>query len=231
MVNFIIALAIVMGGLWLIRKLAKTPPGQARALVQKLAGGAIIAFAGLLALRGQMNLAAGIFVFGLGLLGKGAVFPDGFPWNQKSAGQKSRVSASQLSMELDHDTGNMDGEVLAGPFKGRKLSQLPLSELQRFHAQCRAANDQSLPLLEAWLDRTQGEWRASWGGNQKATATAGSMSREEAYAVLGLKPGALPEDVKSAHKRLMKEFHPDRGGSDYLAAKINMAKEVLLAAT
>jgi hypothetical protein len=230
MINFIIALAIVFGGLWLIRKVAKAPPGQARALIQKLAGGAIIAFAGLLALRGQMNLAAGIFVFGLGLLGKGAVFPNGFPWNQKSAGQRSRVSASHLSMELDHDTGNMDGEVLAGPFKGRKLSQLPPSELQRFHAQCRAANDQSLPLLEAWLDRTQGEWRTSWGGNQKATATAGSMSREEAYAVLGLKPGALPEDVKSAHKRLMKEFHPDRGGSDYLAAKINMAKEVLLAA-
>ncbi len=230
MVNFIIALAIVFGGLWLIRKLAQTPPGQARALVQQLAGGAIIAFSGLLALRGQMNLAAGVFVFGLGLLGKGAVFPNGFPWNQKSAGQKSRVSASQLSMELDHDTGIMDGEVVAGPLKGKRLSQLQQAELQKFHDQCRAANDQSLPLFEAWLDRTQSEWRSSWGGNQRATANAGSMSKEEAYAVLGLKPGASPEDVKSAHKRLMKEFHPDRGGSDYLAAKINMAKDVLLAA-
>ena len=228
--NFIIALVIVFGGLWLIRKLAKTPPGQSGALIQQLAGGAIIAFSGLLALRGQMNIAAGVFVFGLGLLGKGAVFPDGFPWAQKSTGQKSRVTASQLSMELDHDTGAMDGEVLAGPLKGKKLSQLQQVELQKFHGQCRAANDQSLPLLEAWLDRTQGEWRSSWGVNQKSTANAGSMSREEAYAVLGLKPGASPEDVKSAHKRLMKEFHPDRGGSDYLAAKINLAKDVLLAA-
>jgi DnaJ-domain-containing protein 1 len=133
-------------------------------------------------------------------------------------------------MELDHDTGIMDGEVLAGPLRGKKLSQLQQAELQKLHAQCRAANDQSLPLFEAWLDRTQSEWRANWGGKQKTTAAAGSMSREEAYAVLGLKPGASPEDVKSAHKRLMKEFHPDRGGSDYLAAKINMAKDVLLAA-
>lgn len=230
MPNLIIALIVVFGGIWLIRKLARTPPGQNSALLQKLAGGAIIVFAGLLAVRGQMNIATGLFVFGLGLFGKGAAFPNGFPWGQKSSGQKSRVAASQLSMELDHDTGTMDGEVLAGPLKGRRLSQLDASQLRQFHIQCRSAGDQSLALLEAWLDRTQGEWRASWGAERQANAGQGTMSRDEAYAVLGLKPGASATEVKSAHKRLMKEFHPDRGGSDYLAAKINTAKDVLLAA-
>ena len=54
------------------------------------------------------------------------------------------------------------------------------------------------------------------------------MSRDEALAVLGLKSGASTEDIKNAHRRLMKDFHPDRGGSDYLAAKINQAKDILL---
>jgi hypothetical protein len=230
MPNLIIALLVVLGGLWLIRKVARTPPGQARALAQQLAGGALITIAGFMALRGQMNLAAAIFVFGVGLMGKGAAFPNGFPWNRKSTGQKSRVASSQLAMELDHDTGEMTGEVLAGPFAGRKLVQLSPAELQQFHSQCRAASDQSLALLEAWLDRTQGEWRASWGSSQKAPGGAASMSQDEAYAVLGLKPGATAQDIKAAHKRLMKEFHPDRGGSDYLAAKINTAKDILLSA-
>lgn len=230
MPNLIIAAVIVFGGLWLIRKLARIPAGQTAILVRKIAGGAIIAFSGLLALRGQASIAAGLFLFGLGLIGQGAVFRDGFPWNRKSAGQKSRVAASQLAMELDHDSGAMDGEILAGPLKGRKLSRLSAVELKQLHLQCRTANDQSLALLEAWLDRTQAEWRGAWGESRKASASPGSMSRQEAYAVLGLKTGASAEDIKAAHKRLMKEFHPDRGGSDYLAAKINTAKDVLLAA-
>lgn len=228
MPNFIIAAVIVFGGLWLIRQLARTPAGQSRILVRKIAGGAVIAVSGLLALRGQASIAAGLFLFGLGLIGQGAVFRDGFPWTRKSTGQRSRVAASQLAMELDHDSGAMDGEVLAGPLRGRRLSQLSVAELRQFHLQCRTVNDQSLALLEAWLDRTQAEWRAAWGEGRRASASPGSMSREEALAVLGLKTGASADDIKAAHKRLMKEFHPDRGGSDYLAAKINTAKDVLL---
>jgi|GEM_PF-380822 len=55
-----------------------------------------------------------------------------------------------------------------------------------------------------------------------------TMSAKEAYSVLGLKEGSGAEEVRSAHRRLMKDFHPDRGGTDYLAAKINEAKDVLL---
>jgi hypothetical protein len=231
MPQFLIAIVIVVAGLWLIRKAAKTPPAQMRSHIERAAGVGIMGFAGLVALRGAYNVAVPMFLFGLGLAGKSSAFPNGFNWgNKKSTGQKSRVATSLLAMELDHDSGGMEGEVLAGPLKGRKLSSLNAEECIAFHGQCRSAGDQSLPLFEAWLDRAQPEWRQAWGkGGSNAAAAGGAMSRDEAYAILGLKPGATADDVRAAHKRLMKDFHPDRGGSDYLAAKINAAKDLLTA--
>ena len=124
----------------------------------------------------------------------------------------------------------MDGDILQGPLKGRRLSDLSPGELQSLHRLCAAAGDQSRPLFEAWLDRSRAGWREQWGSSQRqgSAVSAGRMSGKEALAVLGLKDGAASADIRAAHRRLMKEFHPDHGGSDYLAAKINEAKDVLL---
>ncbi len=229
MQNLIIALAIALGGYWLLRQFIATPATQAAGLMRKAGGVALIAVAGFLTLRGSFNAAIPLFVLGLGLLGKSGLFPGGFPWGQKSAGQRSRVATSLLAMELDHDSGRMEGSVLAGPFKGRLLSQLGDEELRAFHRQCTSVNDQSRALFEAWLDRSKAGWREAWNAAPgSASAPSGKMSRAEALAVLGLKEGATADDIRAAHRRLMKEFHPDHGGSDYLAAKINQAKDVLL---
>jgi hypothetical protein len=230
MLNLVIALVIAVGGYWLLRQFISTPATQFAGVARKAGGFALIAIAGFLTLRGAFNAAIPLFVLGLGLLGKSGLFPAGFPWEKKSAGQRSRVATSLLAMELDHDSGRMEGTVLAGSFKGRLLSSLSDAELRAFHQQCTGVNDQSRALFEAWLERSKAGWREAWQAGPRGTsgAPSGAMSRAEALAVLGLKEGASADAIRSAHRRLMKEFHPDHGGSDYLAAKINQAKEVLL---
>lgn len=230
MTNFIIGLVIVVGGWWLLRTFANAQPAKVRGLIRKVAGWGVIGLSALLALKGQINLAMPLFLLGLGLMGQQMVFPNGMPWQRKTPGQASRVSTSLLAMELEHDTGRMDGEVLAGRFRGRRLSTLTLEEAQRLHAEAAATADQSRALLEAWIERSHPEWHEMWAGAARSRQAAPStkMTRAEALAILGLKEGATADDVRAAHRRLMKAAHPDLGGSDYLAAKINEAKELLL---
>jgi hypothetical protein len=230
LLNLLIACAIVMGAYWLLRKLADTPPIKISGLIRKIGGAALVVVAGFLAIRGAYVVAVPLFVVGFGLMGYSGLIPGGATWGQRTTGQRSRVATGLLAMELDHGTGAMDGEILAGPLRGRRLSSLSDAEAQAFYAQCTAAADQSRALIEAWLDRNRAGWRDRWetprakGRPQPSTA----MSKDEALAVLGLKKGATADTIKTAHRRLMKELHPDHGGSDYLAAKVNQAKDVLL---
>lgn len=231
MANFLLGLAIVIGGFWIIRSFANSQPAQVRALTRKIMGGGLIAVSGFLALRGALNVAMPLFALGIGLFGQNMVFPNGLPWSRrKTPGQNSKVATSMLAMELDHDSGAMAGEVLAGSLKGRRLATLTLEETRRLHAECARTQDQSRQLLEAWIERTHPEWREQWGGDRSAPSgeRPGVMGKAEALAVLGLRDGATPDDIRAAHRRLMKAAHPDLGGSDYLAAKINAAKETLL---
>lgn len=149
-------------------------------------------------------------------------------------GQASTIDTAFLRMALDHDSGNLDGEVIMGRFAGRRLGEMSLDDLIRLRAECKD-DEPSCRILEAYLDRHHGAaWRnradtreqpspgESVGGSGRA------MTREEAYAILGLAPGADEQAVKAAHRHLMASFHPDRGGSDYLAALINRARDCLL---
>src|ERR1700719_4211141 len=129
-----------------------------------------------------------------------------------AAGQTSTVATAFLRMTLDHDTGSMEGTILRG---------------------CGAEDEEGARLLEAYLDRVQPQWREELagertGGGAGARSTSGDMSVDEAYAILGLSAGADAEAIKEAHRRLMVKLHPDHGGSDYLATKINRARDVLL---
>jgi hypothetical protein len=149
--------------------------------------------------------------------------------------QSSTVATAFLRMTLDHDTGRMEGTVLRGRFAGMRLDELGPAELLALLRECRAEDEEGTRLLEAYLDRVRPDWRdelagagAGSSGGGSARPASGDMTVEEAYAILGLEPGADAEAIKEAHRRLMVKLHPDHGGSDYLATKINRARDVLL---
>ncbi|HDZ10356.1 molecular chaperone DnaJ [Pseudohongiella sp.] len=143
----------------------------------------------------------------------------------------SAINTRWLAMELTHSTGAMDGEVLAGRFAGKQLSTLALEDLLSLAGECRQDAD-SIQLLEAYLDRMFPDWQAhadADSSEQSRPASSDSMMTEPlALEILGLDSGASREAITTAHRRLMQKMHPDRGGSDYLAQRINQARDFLL---
>ncbi len=151
------------------------------------------------------------------------------PFGSGASSDQSTVQSRFVRMSLDHRSGELRGEVLEGRFARRWLNELSLDELLQLLAECRV-DPESANLVEAYLDRVHGpDWRSrAQSGGQRQAASSGKMTTEEAYQVLGLKSRASKQEVIEAHRRLMLKVHPDRGGSDYLAAKLNQAKDVLL---
>lgn len=146
------------------------------------------------------------------------------------SGDSSRVETRFLCMTLDHASGEIGGEVRDGPYAGQTLGSLDAGQLRELLGYYRRHDQESAQLLQAYLERVQGEFAPESEEMRREPATAGGrMGRQEAYQVLGLEPSASREEIIAAHRRLMQKLHPDRGGSDYLAAKINQAKDVLLA--
>lgn len=149
-----------------------------------------------------------------------------------SSGQQSEVETTFLRMNLDHDSGEMHGVVLRGNYEGKTLRELSREELLDLLRECDANDEQSARLMESYLEQMFGEeWRNGTeqaDPRQRRRKSAATMTQVEAYEVLGLGPGASEAEIREAHRRLQLKNHPDQGGSDYLAAKINQAKEVLL---
>ena len=157
----------------------------------------------------------------------------------KAASGASAISTAWLAMSLDHSTGNMDGEVLQGQFQQKRLSELTLEQLFVLVGECQHDND-SLQLLQAYLDRMHPDWRENasaasagdaageQGDAQRPASTDSAMTEALALEILGLKQGASRDEIIAAHRRLMQKLHPDRGGSDYLAQRINAARDFLL---
>lgn len=216
--------------LWLLRAFADARPAQVKTAAIWGGGalGAVLLAALLISGRGAQALWAGV-LFGPAVVRAyrswraARTFARG---GAASPGQASDVETAFLAMALDHDSGRMTGRVKQGRFAGRDLADLDLPALLDLLAEVTAADPDSVPLLEAWLDRALPEWRAA--APETPRAGQGRMTRAEALAILGLSEGADEAAIQAAYRRLMRSAHPDQGGSDWLAARLNEARDILI---
>ena len=236
MSRIILLLAIGLAAWIIYQRLKATPPAQRKSAYIKLGVGLLVFIVVVGVVTGRMHW-LGAAITGL-LVGAGRLLPvlvRLFPmlqWFHRQSSQaatgagNSEVETSILKMVLDHDTGDLSGEVLQGEFSGRRLDDMNRAELDTLLAYCRSHEVDSARLLESYLQRRFGD---SWQGGHTPPPEHGSgMSESEALAILGLEMGANRDDIVAAHRKLMQKLHPDRGGNDYLAAKLNEAKDFLL---
>jgi hypothetical protein len=220
----------------LLRRIAAMPPHLRRGEYLKLGTGVAVVAVIILTLTGKMHW-IGAALTGL-LVALRQTLPlllRLFPMlgqlgQQTRAGpRQSTVSTRTLRMHLDHDTGALSGEVIDGPFRDWRLEEMDRGQLDELRGFCEREDPESLQLLDGYLEQRFGDAQEQQGGRtEESVAAGGGMSRQEALEVLGLDETADRAAIVEAHRKLMQKLHPDRGGSDYLAAKINQAKDLLL---
>lgn len=210
------------------------PGAKAGQKLSPLARKALGIGAGVLAafvmMRGRIDLGIVLGSLSAWMLGVRTMLP---PMFDPFAPRRARVTTPVLDLSVEAATGAAEGTVRQGPHRGRTLASLTPKELFELAGQLVRDGDlRGLGLIEADLDRRAPGWRQHVQADAHARsreARASVMSAQEAYQVLGLQPGAGEAEIRHAHRALIGKIHPDRGGSDHLAALVNQAKEVLMA--
>lgn len=232
----ILGLAVLIGLYFVFRGLRGTNPRNLQKVLALVVGVVAVTILGFFAVSGRMGY------FGWAML----LLPLLFRWRAltqamrnmrgPTPGKNSDIETAYLRMTLEHDSGVLSGTVLQGQFEGRNLEELSFENLLGLLRECRVNDPQSATVLETYLDRVHGaDWRGEGGGESggrddagSSAGAGGSMTRDQAYEVLGLTPGASESEIRDAHRKLLMANHPDKGGSTFLAAQINQAKDVLL---
>jgi hypothetical protein len=228
---FIVGVSIVVGVLLMVRWFVTADPRAVIWMMRWTVAGLAVAFSVFMLFTGRLAwawvalMAILPWIARLRILSNLAKVIRG-----RTPGQRSEVRTRFVHMALSHDTGEMDGEVQIGPYEGRRLSQLTLVELVDLHRSAVLEDQQSASVLEAYLDRLHGDvWRESAESFAGEAGTgSGHMTVSEAREILGVDADADEDEIKKAHRSLMQKHHPDKGGSDQLAARINEAKDILL---
>jgi hypothetical protein len=251
--NLVIILVVLFLIYMLVRWFIKSPPQKVSAQLKKSVFFIIAGLLLFLVVTGRMHwlyaIVAGALPFAQRLFTAWRTVNYFRRFTAKSSGnqsqqhgqsqaQASSIVTKAIHMSLYHDTGQMSGQILCGKYSGKQLDELSTAQLVEVLRECHNDSDNdSVAVLESYLDRyhnKEGEdnWRNLYGKQsayeQNTHPESATMTAKEACLILGLQPDANKEQIKEAHRRLMQKYHPDRGGSTYLSAKINQAKDCLL---
>lgn len=226
--NLIVIAAVVFAFWWLSKKGVKFNLSFLSRYAKTIGGAALLAVGALLLARGQFMAAVFPALLGASFLGWDVMRLLGI----SGATRVSRFHAPFLDLEVDNLTQHMDGVIKSGKYAGQRLSQMSESAIQEvLNSALRKKDHDSAGLLEAYLYRrfSSGREHAERDANARSSRVKpGAITEQEAYDILGLKPGASTDEIKGAYRTLMKKLHPDLGGTAYLAARVNEAKDVLL---
>lgn len=248
LIRLFIATAIVLALVIIIRWFNRAPAPIVARRLRRLALYGVIGLLIFLAVSGKLHwlfaAAAALFPLLLRMLPLLRYVPFLRQWYQRyqtrhtaTAGPASGAPGSQqstvvthfLRMTLDHQRGEIDGLILAGRFINSRLSELTLAQLVQLNQDYLHQDADSARLLQRFAERIHGEaWHTAQQQASSPSAHTTTMSRAEAYEILDLAAGATRDEIIAAHRRLMQKVHPDHGGSTYLAARINQAKDLLL---
>lgn len=237
MPRMIVLIAIAITLMVLVRRAQGLPPHKRRgAYLQIILGSAVVGVI-ILTLMGKMHW-IGAALTGLLVLARQTlpllirllpVLGSLRGQSTSAQGKQSEVCSQILKMSLDHDTGRLSGVVLEGPYKDWLLDELNREQLEELMAHCQREDADSVQLLASYLEqRFPDETDQTCQAGQRPGQPSAGLSRTEALAILGLNDQADRNEIISAHRTLIQKLHPDRGGNDYLAAKINEAKDYLL---
>ncbi|PXW55057.1 DnaJ domain-containing protein [Methylobacterium sp. B4] len=223
-----LGLLALIGFWWLGRRKGRLPFGLTP---RRLTGYLAFAAAFALSLRGSFLLSLLLGMGGVWLMEGASGL--GRRFNAlRGAGTPQRLRTASLELELRPDGSPGDGTLFVGPFAGRRLSEVPHAALVELAGLLAANDPEGARGLEAYLDRRQPGWRVDADGDGDprpgGAAKPGAMTEQEAYQVLGLERGASLEEVRAAHRSLMKRLHPDQGGSVERAARVNAARDRLV---
>lgn len=214
------------------------PEQRKRLLQRSVLGGAIIIIV-LLILTGHLHwfgaVLAGLLAMlrqNLGLLVRYApVISRLYRSHVSGAGPAgfSTLNSRFIQINLNLDTGVVSGRVLAGEFKGRLLDEMSRSEIDRLADICKLQDAESSRLLSGYVSARFGGHAGpgSDGRDRSDIRTEPTMTIEEALRVLGLKGTPTKQEITGAYRKIMQQIHPDRGGNEYFAAKVNQARDVL----
>ena len=229
---FILGISVLIGLVFVIRGLRKTSPKNAQKVMFILVGLVSAAIVIFLVISGRIG-PLGWLLFLLPMIWRWRAIKQMLGnIRGPTPGKYSDIETVYLRMNLEHDTGVLRGTVLKGAFEGRLLEEMPVNDIINLLHECRIQDPQSAEVLETYLDRIHGAgWRNASGAHtddNPPVGDDGSMTRSQALEILGPQPGATNEEIRTAHRSLLKANHPDRGGSTWLAAQINRAKDLLL---
>ncbi|MEM6761793.1 MAG: DnaJ domain-containing protein [Pseudomonadota bacterium] len=238
MIYLFLPLIVGIAGVFLVpallRWIAHADPARLARMARLVSGVGVLALAGGFGATGLLMAAAPLAMMGLYLIRGGRMPGFSSVGAKPRAGQKSVVRTARFEASLDHDSGDMDAVILVGRYEGQRFSALSDEALVELWREC-GGDSESRSIAEAYLDRRFPDWREHveadediGAGSAGGAGGGGAMTEQDAYELLGLQPGASEAEIRASHRRLMKQMHPDQGGSTFFAAKLNEAKDLLL---